>query len=183
MEGVIVIPEQSAKTEVQVIEKWYLEYSDELLRLCYLYLGDYHLAEDALQETFIRAIKNIKGFQHESTEKTWLTRITINVCKTMLQKKKTEREKTFSYEKHVSEIFLVSEEKGIEQMLEQSSLIQSILKIKPEYREILILHYYQELKLREIARITDLPMTTVAWRLRKGKEELRKLLGGDYNEY
>ena len=56
------------------------EYGAGLLRLCCLYLKDFSLAEDALQETFLNAFRGLDAFQGRSSEKTWLTRIAINAC-------------------------------------------------------------------------------------------------------
>ena len=69
----------------QVIERLIMEYGDAILRMCYLYLKDYHLAEDAAQETFIKAMKHYESFHQKSSEKTWLTRIAINCCKNMMR--------------------------------------------------------------------------------------------------
>ena len=77
-----------------LLERMIRDYGDALLRTCYLYLKDYHLAEDAVQETLIKAMKHYGGFRHHSDEKTWLTRIAINCCKNMIRKKwyRQERE-------------------------------------------------------------------------------------------
>lgn len=72
-----------------LLERMIRDYGDALLRTCYLYLKDYHLAEDAVQETFIKAMKHYGGFRHRSDEKTWLTRIAINCCKNMMRKNGT----------------------------------------------------------------------------------------------
>ena len=58
-------------------------YEKDLLRLCRVYLKEESLAEDAMQETFIKAYKNLHTFRGESSEKTWLFRIAINVCRDM----------------------------------------------------------------------------------------------------
>ena len=63
------------------LERLMNTYGDELLRMCFLYLKDYQLAEDAVQDTFLKAMKSYQFFQHQSSEKTWLTRIAINCCK------------------------------------------------------------------------------------------------------
>ena len=52
-------------------------------RMCCAFLQDAALAEDAAQETFLRAYRALDGFRSESSEKTWLMRIAINVCKDM----------------------------------------------------------------------------------------------------
>ena len=61
------------------------QYGDDLLRLCTLYLRNYHLAEDALQDTYIKVWKHYEEFDKRSSEKTWMTRIAINVCKNYLR--------------------------------------------------------------------------------------------------
>ena len=69
----------------QGMERLIIEYGDAVLRMCFLYLKDYHLAEDAAQETFIKAMKHYDSFNRKSSEKTWLTRIAINCCKNIMR--------------------------------------------------------------------------------------------------
>ena len=69
----------------QYLERLMQEYGDSIFRMCYLYLKDYHLAEDAVQETFIKAMKSYDSFAHKSSEKTWLIRIAINTCKNIMR--------------------------------------------------------------------------------------------------
>jgi len=166
------IPAEKVDTDVEHIERLFESYSDELLRLCYLYLRDYQLAEDALQETFIRVTKSIDQFRGNSSEKTWLIRIAINVCKTMILTKKKKPE-DFSTEESFLSVKTADE---IEQLIEKSIVSQAIMKLDTPYREVIILHYYQELKLREIPKITGESMTTVAYRLRQGKKLLKEFL-------
>ena len=59
------------------------KYEKDLLRMCCVYLRDISLAEDAVQETFLKAYKNLKDFRGDSNEKTWLMRIAVNTCKDM----------------------------------------------------------------------------------------------------
>ena len=60
------------------LERLMKEYGDTLLRMRYLYLKDYYLAQDAVQETFLKAMKAYGSFEHKASEKTWLTRIAVN---------------------------------------------------------------------------------------------------------
>ena len=66
-----------------VMERWINDYGDDLLRVCALNLGDASQAEDALQDALLKAFRAYGSFQHLSSEKTWLTRIAINVCRDM----------------------------------------------------------------------------------------------------
>lgn len=71
----------------QILERLMREYGDSVFRMCYLYLKDYYLAEDATQETFIKAMKSYDSFLHNSNEKIWLIRIAINSCKNIMRTK------------------------------------------------------------------------------------------------
>ena len=57
------------------------QYQSSLLTLCYAYLHERELAEDAVQETFLKAYKALDSVRGECKEKTWLTSIAINVCR------------------------------------------------------------------------------------------------------
>ena len=63
------------------IERMVNLYQLPLLRLCVMYLRDEEQAKDAVQETFLKAYRNLDGFRGDASEKTWLTRIAINTCK------------------------------------------------------------------------------------------------------
>ena len=58
-------------------------YQQPLLTLCYAYLHDRQLAEDAVQETFLRAYRALDTFRGESSERPWMTAIAVNVCRSM----------------------------------------------------------------------------------------------------
>ena len=68
------IPEREALTEDRM-ELLIRSYGDSLLRLCTLYLRDPYLAEDALQDTYLKVWKYYHGFEGRAAEKTWITRI------------------------------------------------------------------------------------------------------------
>ena len=61
-------------------EKLVDQYQKPVLHMCYLYLCDKTLAEDAVQDTFLKVYQNLDTYRHESSEKTWIMRIAINTC-------------------------------------------------------------------------------------------------------
>ena len=69
----------------KVIERLMNEYGNDVLRVSFIYLKDRQLAEDAFQEVFLRVYHKYNSFKHESSEKTWIIKITINICKDMLK--------------------------------------------------------------------------------------------------
>ena len=152
------------------------EYGTVLLRLCYLYLGDIQAAEDAVQETFIAVYQNYKQFKGASSEKTWITRIAINVCKNILRsmwtKKVTigldnvEQSMEAASDSNAETMFLEKERAG--------TVSSAIMKLDPKYREVVLLYYYQELNTNEIAKALHIPASTVRIRLARARNKLKK---------
>ena len=63
------------------LEQAMAQWEVPLLRTCYLLLRDTALAEDAVQETFVKAWRFYDGYRKEASEKTWLMRIAVNTCR------------------------------------------------------------------------------------------------------
>ena len=76
--GMIQAPNQ---TPADRLDQMVRQYEKDLLRICCIYLRDRTAAEDVVQETFLKAFRNIESFRGESSEKTWLIRIAINCCR------------------------------------------------------------------------------------------------------
>lgn len=153
------------------MEKLIALYGDELLRLCYLYLHDWQLAEDAVQETYIRVYRKYSEFEEKSSEKTWITRIAMNVCKSYLRT--PWRKKVLYGELNSAR----DEEKdAVEAAFRDDTVISAIHQLKPAYREIVLLFYYQELKVREIAEILGISESAVTVRLTRARKQLKDKL-------
>lgn len=147
-------------------------YGNSLLRLSYLYLKDQALAEDAVQDTFLKAYKGYSNFHKECSEKTWITRIAINVCKDYLRK---------SWFKHkTKELVEIPIWDKTEEKEQREDLILEIMKLSPKYKEVILLFYYQELKINEIAQILSIPIGTVSTRLKRAREQMKKNMRGWY---
>ncbi len=153
------------------LERLMKEYGDTLLRMCYLYLKDYYLAQDAVQETFLKAMKAYGSFEHKASEKTWLTRIAVNCCKNIM------RNRWFGIIRVNPEH--LPEETGANPMddfLEKECISTAIMKLNPGDRQVLVLYYYQELSVREIARIIGRTENAVIQRLNRARGRLKKIL-------
>lgn len=147
------------------------QYGDMILRMCCLYLKDYQLAEDAAQETFIKAMKSYDTFQHQSSEKTWLIRIAINCCKNMM------RNQWFRICRHNS--WDCAERTGrdpLEVLLERDSVSAAIMKLNAGDRQVLVLYYYQEFSVREIAAVIGKTENAVMQRLNRARGKMKKIL-------
>ena len=149
------------------------DYGTGLLRLCFLYLKDVHLAEDAVQDTFLKVYNNYHRFDGGSGEKAWISRIAVNVCKDMLRSAWRRRVNV------VEELGDVPEE-GNPFSRADTTLIEEVLRLKPKYKEVILLFYYQDLKISDIANILNAPESTISVRLKRAREILKRNLGGWY---
>lgn len=167
----IPVPDGNSKTNM---ERLLAEYGNSILRMCCLYLKDTHLAEDALQDTFIKVYANYSSFEGHSNEKTWIMRIAINVCKNYLRS---------SWWKRIDEATLLESIPAEEHVIGDDTLLVEIMKLSPKYKEVILLFYYQDMKIREIAEVLQIPEATVSVRLKRAREILKiKLKGWFYDE-
>lgn len=142
--------------------------------MCYLYLRDYYLAEDATQETFIKAMKSYDSFLHNSNEKTWLIRIAINSCKNIM------RTKWFRIPLiNIEQQHNIAVHDSTEDLIEKENISKAIMSLSKSDREIIILYYYQELTVREISYITQKKENAINQQLRRAREKLKNLLKED----
>ena len=138
------------------------EHGNSILRLCAMYLGDTALAEDAAQEAFLRAYRGLDRFRGDSSLKTWLTRIAINVCKDMSHKRRRQP--------------LVLDrlpENTANDPPCDDSIIREVMALPEKYRTVILLRYYQELSLEETAGALRITRNAVSQRLLRAKAMLR----------
>jgi len=147
------------------------QYQSMLLRLCTLYLHDVHLAEDAVQETFIKAAHALTQFRGESSAKTWLTRIAVRTCCDI------RRGTWFRYiNRRVTPEMLPE---PIQPASEQDqALTFAVMNLPIKLRETIILYYYQDMSTVEIAEMLGISQPTVSYRLKQGRDKLRTQLEG-----
>lgn len=148
----------------------YSEYKDYIFRTCILYLKDYHLAEDCTQNVLIKIYRKIHTFKGKSSLKTWITGICVNACKDILKKKK--------YMESVDE---TTSDIGAD-FISQISVAEAVMSLPLQIREVVILYYYREFTMKEVAQITHTKLTNVEYRLRRAKTLLKEKLGDDFCE-
>lgn len=144
-------------------------YEKDLLRLCIVYLRDLTMAEDAVQETFLKAYRAMEDFRAESSEKTWLTRIAVNTCKDM------RRSAWYRFvDRRVSLDALPEPVQPASQ--ESIELTMCIMALPRKEMEAVMLYYYQGMTLEEIAFSLGISSPAVSARLKKGRERLKAML-------
>lgn len=156
-------------------EKFVRKYYSQVLQYCRYHCFDMEDAEDLTQETFLKFFSNLQSYHHVGKTKNYLYTIAGNLCKNIAKKKKempVERE-------------VLEQEIGSSEVMERTEtkiyIEHALDALSPELREVIILFYFQECKLTEIADILQINLPLVKYRLRRAKEELKQLLGKEDN--
>ena len=146
-------------------------YQLPLLRLCYAYLHDEELAKDAVQETFIKAYRNLDQFDRRSSEKTWLNRIAINTCKDVCRS---------GWFRHVDRRITpdMLPETEIRPEEKDENLTVAILELPVKLREVALLCWLQGFTYLEAAEALGISHQAVSSRLNHARRKLRFALEG-----
>lgn len=152
------------------IEELIERHGHDILRLCAVYLGDGQLAQDAFQETFVKAWKALDTFRGDSSEKTWLSHIAVNTCRDLLRSGWLRMLKRSKPMEDIMELAAPAPSP------EALAVREATLALPGRYREVIVLYYYQGMPIREIATALKLPENTVSTRLRRARGQLKGLL-------
>lgn len=150
------------------IEEIVERYSNMIMQIAYQNVFNKSDSEDITQEVFIKLIKNIEKFNNEEYMKAWIIRVTINLSK--------DYNKSFWNRNTI----------GIDENLkifgeEYQNVFNEISKLKPKYRNIVYLYYYQGYRINEIAEILSMNQNTVSSCLTRARKSLKEILneGGE----
>jgi len=157
-----------------------------LFNFTYKYVGDAHLAQDLVQETFVRMLRSIQGYEHRGAFSTWLYRIAVNLCKDHFRKKKLPMVSLNDYyttssgdRVYVQDRVPDDGPRSDEAMAatHREELVRRLIAGLPEEQRIVILmKEYQALTFREIAEILEVPDGTIKARLYRGLRTMREQL-------
>lgn len=152
-------------------------YGDKLLRTCFLMTKDEKLAEEIVQETFIRVFKYIKKFKGDSTLYTWIYRISQNVLKDKLKLAVIE----ITYEDYYMDPD--NPEDLTLDKIDRELLRGELDKLSYIYKQVLILFYFEDKSIKEISDILEEKEGTIKSKLSRGRALLKVELekGGIFN--
>lgn len=151
----------------------YESYATDVLRVAYYYLGNRELAEDVTQDVFVKLLINRPALE-KGHEKAWLLKVALNRCRDLWRS---------SWIKKVIlghpgfECFPAPDMIG--QLADQEALSEAVNRLKPEFKEVVLLFYYQGFSVSEIACMLEIAEGTVSSRLSRAREKLQKELKGD----
>lgn len=169
------------RSQDQLFEEIVDQYGESLMRLAYTYVKNHQVAEDIIQDVFLKAFEKQNDFKGKSSYKTYLYRITINrsydYFRSWSYKNLLFTDKITKIIKHEksTDLLVITEN-------ENYLLGEKILSLPLKYREVIILHYYNDYAIEEIANILSIPSNTVKTRLRRGRQKLKGLLDGTEGE-
>lgn len=153
-------------------------HKEYLYRTAYLYAGNEQAALEVVQETVLRGFKGIRRLKDPALFKTWITRILINVSRDLYRKElrqagiRTGMEEG-AYSEKREQAPRVSAEERID-------LYRAVSALPDNYRTVIILRYFDELKEEEIAEIMEVPRGTVSVWLTRARRELKEYLKEGY---
>ncbi|GGA49656.1 RNA polymerase sigma factor [Paenibacillus physcomitrellae] len=148
-------------------------YRRRLYGIAYSYVGNENDALEVLQEAVCRAWVNCGKLKNPALFLPWLIRITINCCMDELKRRKNQAPVHFIH----AEAAAAAEMMDVRKV----DLLQALSGMKPKYRHALMLRYYQDMTVPEVADVLDKPEGTIKTWLHQGLKQLRRQLtnGGE----
>lgn len=159
-----------------LIERWQKPLFNFVMR----FMNSEEEARDACQDTFVNAYRNLAKFKKQSRFSSWLFKIAINRCNTLLRKRK--RWKMFFDPIGEKEEYIdrLGEDLSAEQTVEREQIYErirrAIAQLPPEQKTVLLLKEYEGYKFHEISEMLDCPVSTVKSRMYYALDGLRKAL-------
>lgn len=162
---------RAIKQDEEAFEQLIVLHSEQLYRTAYVYVKNEQDALDVVQETVYKAFISIGQVKEPKYFVTWLTKILIRNCYRVLNQQTVVAD--------LIEQIPVKESSREEHL----DLIDALSHLRKEYRDVLVLFYFHDVPMKEIASFIGITLNTVKTYLKRGREELKKQLGGlDYVE-
>lgn len=157
-------------------DELYQNYATDVLRVAYYYLGNREMAEDVTQDVFVKLITNCPSLE-AGREKAWLLKVALNRCRD-LWRSSWIRKVVLGHP--CFECFPAPDMIG--HLADQQTLSEAVNRLKPEFKEVVLLFYYQGFSVAEIADMLGIAEGTVSSRLSRAREKLQNELKGDEDQ-
>lgn len=145
-------------------------YADTVTGVCVMRLQNWADAEDCFQNTFIKLFQKSPEFESETHLKAWLIRVAINECRNYIAKNR-----------RFLSLDQLEYDPGVWRENE-NDISWALMRTQPKYREALYLFYCEQYKVAEIAAILKKNPNTIKTLLRRGRDQLKAVYGGDFDE-
>lgn len=145
-------------------EKYYL-YKNTIYSIAYSYVHNSYDADDIVQEVFLKYLKSSEVFDTLDNEKYFLIRVTINTSLSYL--KNSWKNKVSLDEEVVNNVKSFDEKKNDE-------MFEIIYNLPHKYKEVIILHYYEDLSIKDISKIIKISISNVKKRLERARNLIKE---------
>lgn len=145
-------------------------YKNDVYRLAFSYTKNCADADDITQNVFIKLYRHLSSFQDDQHLKKWLIKVTVNECKTLFLS--AWKKKVFPLTER--------EENVIFQTPKKDDILPAVLELPKKDRLILHLYYYENYRIKEIAKILSMSETSIQTRLSRSREKLKVILKEEY---
>ncbi|MBQ2972559.1 MAG: sigma-70 family RNA polymerase sigma factor [Ruminococcus sp.] len=149
----------------QVVKKYF----QTVASVCVLHIDNNADAQDCFQNTFVKLFEKSPEFSDENHMKAWLIRVAINECNNL--RRKNRRTISLSQVSETSVISFPNDDKD--------DVSWALVQLEPKFRDVLYLRYCEEYTSNEIAEILGKNPNTIRTLLKRGKEKLKSIYGGD----
>lgn len=150
-----------------IVISYILENQDKFYRLAYSYVHQKEAALDIVQNSVVKALEHWQDIRQVAHIKTWFYRILVNESLQYL--KKTEKELLWE-----NEVWNVIPNTKVEQWQEETEIYHIIMTLPEEWKTVLLLRFYEDMELSEIAKITALHLSQVKYRLYTGLDKIKE---------
>ena len=168
-----------SKISKETAEKIFEEYSSYVFKVALFFSRSTTLADDITQETFIKIFEKYSTLKSSESFKVWVYKITLNTTRNILRKHKWLDFFSNIPDKNVTDTlektFMISED--------NADLWKKVNHLSQKSKQIILLHFYLELKLEEMASILKIPVGTCKSRLNSALNQLRKQFNDDIIKY
>ncbi|PJK15964.1 hypothetical protein CQS04_12075 [Chryseomicrobium excrementi] len=162
-------------TKIQRLELAMEEHGEMLMRLAMTYVKDRQIAEDITQDVFVKAFEKLEDYRGEASYKNYLCKLTINRCQDYFRSWHYKNAQVIQWWDRILQP-TPSLDSVLMKQDASHELGQAILALPIRYREAIVLYYYQEFSVEEIATLLETPANTVKTRLKRARDRLKIML-------
>lgn len=166
--NMIKLVEKAKTSDIQAFEQLIHLHTAKLTATAFSYTKNYEEARDVVQETFLKAFQSLHQLKEPKYFSTWLYKILIRQCFSMLNRNK----RTLQIQMELQHLQLLQQEA----VATYDDLYEALGALRPDYQTAILLHYFYDFKLQEIAVMTNKPLNTVKIQLHRARNQLKKQL-------
>jgi RNA polymerase sigma-70 factor (ECF subfamily) len=180
-----ILVRRSQRGDMDAFEELVGRHRDKIYARAFSMMRNEEEAVDLSQEAWVKGWQRLKQFQGESSFVTWMTRIVINLCLDQLRKQKRHRAESIELMEEESggverqmPVVNVNPTAGLERQELRQRIDKALAQLSVEHRTVLILHEFEELEYKEIAKRMQCSIGTVMSRLFYARRKMANLLAG-----